>query len=87
MTLKEAVTAKAGTVVLTAISKCPNASDNELKQIILEHFSNVGTRLEAKHYLKCMRLKNNTSLLVHNTEYAAAHAVAHRKTPKEQDDQ
>ena len=38
MTLKEAVTAKAGTVVLTAISKCPNALDNELKQIILEHF-------------------------------------------------
>ena len=78
---------KAGTVVLTAISKHPNALDNELKQIILEHFSNVDTRPEAKHYLKWMRLENDVSLLVHNTKYATAHAVAHMKTPEEQDDQ
>ena len=52
MTLRGAITAKASTVILTAISKCPNVSDNELKQIILEHFSSVGTRPEPKHYLK-----------------------------------
>ena len=43
----------------------------------------MGTRPEAKHW----RLENDASLLVHNTEYAAAHQVAHMHTTEEQDDQ
>ena len=51
MTFREAVTSKAGPTVVTAISRYPNASDAQLKRIILESFSNVGTRTEASHYL------------------------------------
>ena len=54
MTIREAVTSKAGPTVVTAISRYPNASDAQLKRIILESFSNVGTRTEASHYLKMM---------------------------------
>ena len=54
MTCREAVTSKAGPTVVTAISRYPNASDAQLKRIILESFSNVGTRTEASYYLKMM---------------------------------
>ena len=55
ITFREAVTSKAGPTVVTAISRYPNASDTKkLKRIILESFSNVGTRTEASHYLKMM---------------------------------
>ena len=54
MTLREAVTSKAGPTVVTTISRYPNASNAQLKRIILESFSNVGTRTEASHYLKMM---------------------------------
>ena len=87
MTLKEAVSAKAGPTVLTVISKYPNATDAEVKWIILECFSNVGTKVEASHYIKKMRLDKNSALMTHNAEYAAVHAVAHDMTPEEQTDQ
>ena len=38
MTFREAVTSKAGPTVVTAISRYPNASDAQLKRIILESF-------------------------------------------------
>ena len=71
MTFREAVTSKAGPTVVTAISRYPNASDAQLKRIILESFSNVGTRTEASHYLKMMRLDSNDTLAAHNAEYEA----------------
>ena len=52
MSFREAVNAKAGPTVVTVISRYPNVSDAQLKRIILESFSNVGTRLEATQYLK-----------------------------------
>ena len=76
MTFREAVTSKAGPTVVTAISRYPNTSDTQLKRIILESFSNVGTRTEASHYLKMMRLDNNDTLAAHNAEYEAVHTVA-----------
>ena len=77
MTFREAVTSKAGPTVITAISRYPNASDAQLKRIILESFSNVGTRTEASHYLKMMQLDNNDTLAAHNAEYEAVHTVAY----------
>ena len=68
MTFREAVTSKAGPTVVTAISRYPNASDTQLKRIILESFSNVGTRTEASHYLKMMQLDSNDTLAAHNAE-------------------
>ena len=41
ITFRQAVNAKAGPTVVTVISRYPNASDAQLKKIILESFSNV----------------------------------------------
>ena len=84
MTFREAVTSKGGPTVVTAISRYPNASDAQLKRIILESFSNVGTRTEASHYLKMMWLDNNDTLTAHNTEYEAVHTVAYGISAEEQ---
>ena len=68
MTFREAVTSIAGPTVVTAITRYPNVSDAQLKRIILESFSNVGTRTEASHYLKMIRLDSNDTLTAHNAE-------------------
>ena len=86
MTFREAVTSKAGPTVVTAISRYPNALDAQLKRIILEGFSNVGTRTEASHYLKMMRLDSNDTLAAHNAEYEAVHTVAYGISTEEQND-
>ena len=87
MTFREAVTSKAGPTVVTAISRYPNASNAQLKRIILESFSNVGTRTEASHYLKMMQLDNNDMLTAHNAEYEAVHTVAYAISAEEQNDE
>ena len=87
MTFREALTSKAGPTVVTAISRYPNASDAQLKRIILESSLNVGTRTEASHYLKMMRLDNNDALAAHNTEYEAVHTVAYGISAEEQNDE
>ena len=88
MTLKEVLVAKGGPIVSTQVqifmSKTPNATDTELKQHILESFSNVGSRTEAHHYLIRMTVDEDESLLAHNSEYAAVHEAAHGITPEEQ---
>ena len=88
MTLKEVLVAKGGPIVSTQIqlfmTKTPDATDAELKQYILESFSNVGSRTEAHHYLIRMTLDEDESLLAHNSEYAAIHEAAHGTTPEEQ---
>ena len=77
MTLKEVLVAKAGPIVSTQVqtfmSRTPDATDTELKQHILESFSNVGSRTEAHHYLTRMTVDEDESLLAHNSEYAAVH--------------
>ena len=87
MTLKEVLVAKGGPIVSTQVqiftSKTPDATDTELKQHILESFSNVGSRTEAHHYLKRMTVDEDESLMAHNSEYAAVHEAAHRITPEE----
>ena len=88
MTLKEVLAAKGGPIVSTQVqiftSKTPDATDVELKQHILESFSNVGSRTEAHHYLTRMTVDEDESLLAHNSEYAAVHEAAHGITPEEQ---
>ena len=48
------------------MSKTPDATDTELKQHILESFSNMGSRTEAHHYLIRMTVDEDESLLAHN---------------------
>ena len=88
MSLKELLVAKAGPIVSTQVqtflSRVPDATNAEIKQHILECFSNVGTRTEAHHYLTRMTLDEDESLLAHNSEYAAVHKAAHGITPEEE---
>ena len=88
MSLKELLAAKGGPIISTQLqtflSRVPDATDTEIKQHILECFSNVGTRTEAHHYLKRMTLDEDESLMAHNSEYAAVHEAAHGITPDEQ---
>ena len=87
MTFREAVTFKAVPTVVTAISRYPNASDTQLKRIILESLSNVGTRTEASLYLKLMRLDSNDTPTAHNAEYEAVHTVAYGISAEDQNDE
>ena len=91
MPLKELLAAKSGPIMMSAVqsflAREPGASDSQVKQMILESFSNVGTRTEAFHYLKKMRLDNDESLLAHNTEYAAIHEAVYGLAPERQPDQ
>ena len=91
MPLKELLAAKAGPIVMSAVmsflTREPTASDSQVKQMILESFSNVGTRTEAFHHLKKMRLESDESLIAHNAEYAADHEAAYGVTPERQFDQ
>ena len=77
ITLKEVIMAKAGTTVTHTLSLFltgkPDATDDEIKQMILENFSNVGTKTEAHHILRTVRLQNDESLLTHNAEYTTIH--------------
>ena len=88
MSLRELIVAKSGPIVSTQVQnylcRVPEATDTQIKQHILECFSNVGTRTEAHHYLTRMTLDEDKSLLAHNSEYAAVHEAAHGIAPEEQ---
>ena len=83
--------AKAGTTVMQTLSTFltgkPDATDDEIRQMILENFSNVGTKAEAHHILRNVLLQNDESLLAHNAEYAAIHEAAYGISPEQQTDQ
>ena len=88
MSLRKLIVAKSGPIMSTKVqnflSRVPEATDAQIKQHILECFSNVGTRTEAHHYLKKMTLDEDKSLLAHNTEYAALHEAADGISPEDQ---
>ena len=88
MALRELIVAKAGPIVSTQVQnfliRVPEATNSQIKEHILECFSNVGTRTEAHHYLKKMTLDEDKSLLAHNAEYAAIHEAAHGISPENQ---
>ena len=88
LVLRELIVAKAGPIVSTQVQnfliRVPEATDAQIKQHILECFSNVGTRTEAHHYLKKMTLDEDESLLAHNAEYAVVDEAAHGISPENQ---
>ena len=88
ITLKKVIAAKAEPIVTSTVqsllSKEPDANDAKVKQVILESFSNIGTKTKAFHELKDLKLDNNESLLAHNAEYAAIHEAAYGIPPERQ---
>ena len=80
------IAAKAGPVVSSAVNNFvrsrPNATNAQVKQWVLEHFSNVGTKAEAFHYLGEMRVEmtNHYWPTMRNTEQSMKwHMKSHQK--------
>ena len=80
--LRKALLAKSGPAVFGIIATSPlTATDVEIKTLILEHFSDVGTLSEAAHKLRTMKMPPNKPLTSWNHEWTAVHDIAYDTPP------
>ena len=86
--LRELLVAKAGPIVMSVVQSFlfnePEATDEQVRKLILKHFSNVGTQQEAYHHLKRMKQADDESLIAYNTEYVAVHEGSYNVDPENQ---
>ena len=72
LTLRKALLAKSGPAVFDIIANSPlTSTDLELKTLVLEHFSDVGTLSEAAQKLRTMKMPPNKPLTSWNHEWTA----------------
>ena len=85
LTLRKALLAKSGPAVFDIIANSPlTSTDLELKTLVLEHFSDVGTLSEAAQKLRTMKMPPNKPLTLWNHEWTAVHEIAYRTPPQMQ---
>ena len=85
LTLRKALLAKSGPAVFDIIANSPlTSTDLELKTLVLEHFSDVGTLSEAAHKLRMMKMPPNKPLTSWNHEWTTVHEIAYRTPPQMQ---
>ena len=85
LTLRKALLAKSGPAVFDIIATSPlTSTDLELKTLVLEHFSDVGTLSEAAHKLRTMKMPPNKPLTSWNHEWTTVHEIAYRTPPQMQ---
>ena len=85
LTLRRALLAKSGPAVFDIIATSPlTSTDLELKTLVLEHFSDVGTLSEAAHKLRTMKMPPNKPLTSWNHEWTTVHEIAYRTPPQMQ---
>ena len=85
LTLRKALLAKSGPAVFDIIATSPlTSTDLELKTLVLEHFSDVGTLSEAAHKLRTMKMPPNKPLASWNHEWTTVHEIAYRTPPQMQ---
>ena len=83
LTLRKALLAKSGPAVFDIIANSPlTSTDLELKTLVLEHFSDVGTLSEAAHKLRTMKMPPNKPLTSWNHEWTTVHEIAYRTSPQ-----
>ena len=83
LTLRKALLAKSGPAVFDIIANSPlTSTDLELKTLVLEHFSDVGTLSEAAHKLRTMKKPPNKPLTSWNHEWTTVHRTP---TPNAED--
>ena len=86
--LRELLAAKAGPIVMSVVQSFlfdkPEATDEQVRKLIFEHFSNVGTQQEAYHHSKRMKQADDDSLIAYNTEYVAVHEATYNITKENQ---
>ena len=78
MPFRNALLAKAGAAVFKIIANTSVfSSDLELKRIVLESFSDVGTASEAAQKLRTMRMTPNRPIISWNHEWGTIHEIAY----------
>ena len=77
MEFRKALLYKAGPTVFGIIASTPkDISDLELKQIILQNFSDIATPSEAAQKLRTMQMKTDQPIRSHNYYFTAVHEAA-----------
>ena len=85
MEFRKALLYKAGPTVFGIIASTPkDISDLELKQIILQNFSDIATPLEAAQKLRTMQMKADQPIRSHNYYFTAVHEAAFGIKPEDQ---
>ena len=85
MEFRKAPLYKAGPTVFGIIASTPrDISDLELKQIILQNFSDIATPSEAAQKLRTMQMKADQPIRAHNYYFTAVHEAAFGIKPEDQ---
>ena len=85
MEFRKALLYKAGPTVFGIIASTPkDISDLELKQIILQNFSDIATPSEAAQKLRTMQMKAEQPIRAHNYYFSAVHEAAFGIKPEDQ---
>ena len=85
MEFRKALLYKAGPTVFGIIASTPkDISDLELKQIILQNFSDIATPSEAAQKLRTMQMKTDQPIRSHNYYFTAVHEAAFGIKPEDQ---
>ena len=85
MEFRKALLHKAGPMVFGIIASTPkDISDLELKQIILQNFSDIATPSEAAQKLRTMQMKTDQPIRSHNYYFTAVHEAAFGIKPEDQ---
>ena len=85
MEFRKALLYKAEPTVFSIIASTPkNISDLELKQIILQNFSDIATPSEAAQKLRTMQIKTDQPIRSHNYYFTAVHEAAFGIKPEDQ---
>ena len=85
MEFRKALLYKAGPTVFGIIASTPkDISDLELKQIILQNFSDIATPSEAAQKLRTMQMKADQPIRSHNYYFTAVHEAAFGTKPEDQ---
>ena len=85
MEFRKALLYKAGPTVFGIIASTPkDISDLELKQIILQNFSDIATPSEAAQKLRTMQMKTDQPIRSHNYYFTAVHKAAFGIKPEDQ---
>ena len=85
MEFRKALLYKAGPTVFGIIASTPkDISDLELKQIILQNFSDIATPSEAAQKLRTMQMKTDQPIRSHNYYFNAVHEAAFGIKPEDQ---
>ena len=85
MKFRKALLSKAGPTVFRIMASTPeNIEGLELKQVVLQNFSDIATPSEVTQKLRSMRMSTDQPIGTYNYYYAAVHEAAFEIKPEQQ---